>query len=370
MNKKRMFFTFVFICFLFLLSLKSGVCSTIASDQIIVDDDNIQGPWEGTMDNPYRTIQSALNSSTNGSYIYVFNGSYDENLIISKNITIVGEDKDNTIIQGYNFSDTILLNDKGDTTIACFTIKNTGSNSGIKILSNNNNIVYNNILGNERGIYVRHGDNNNISRNNISSNNLYGIHIYHGEDSKIYDNILLSNRYACRIQSSYDNTIFYNYFSKNDYGIYFCCGATDNIAYYNTFVDNNYWNANDYVGGNIWYKQDENKGNYWDDYQGSDKNNDGIGDISYNITYDGTKNDPYPLMNPTKSNELPDCPDKYNLYNDDNDDEENNTKNESLDDGNNTEDKNKDKGIPGFGITILIITLIVISVYKKRKKVF
>jgi nitrous oxidase accessory protein NosD len=44
-------------------------------------------------------------------------------------------------------------------------------------------------------------------------------------------------------------------------------------------------------------------GNYWDDYEGTDAEGDGIGDISYSINSDNS--DVYPLMTPFENYILP-----------------------------------------------------------------
>ncbi|MFH1100798.1 MAG: NosD domain-containing protein [Methanobacteriota archaeon] len=67
---------------------------------IYVNDDNTAGPWDGSLDHPYRLIQEGINSAQEGDRIYVFTGTYHENLVIGKNrIQLVGEDQGTTIIQ-------------------------------------------------------------------------------------------------------------------------------------------------------------------------------------------------------------------------------------------------------------------------------
>jgi parallel beta-helix repeat protein len=108
------------------------------------------------------------------------------------------------------------------------------------------------------------------------------------------NNSFLNNNYALRIKGSRNNNIYNNNITINGYGLYFCCGARDNIAYNNNFIENIYWNANDGIG-NIW--DNGIIGNYWDDYNGTDNNEDGIGDEPYIIT-GGKFQDNYPLLNP------------------------------------------------------------------------
>jgi len=103
----------------------------------------------------------------------------------------------------------------------------------------------------------------------------------------------MENNYAIRIKSSLINKVINNQIMNNQYGLYFCCGSENNIAYNNVFINNINWNANDALGN----KWDNGKvGNYWDDYTGNDQNGDGIGDTPYLVG--GDKGDNFPLMEP------------------------------------------------------------------------
>ena len=55
-----------------------------------VDDDNISGPWNGTKANPYNNIEDAISAASTNNTIYVAGGIYQENLIISKKVTLEG----------------------------------------------------------------------------------------------------------------------------------------------------------------------------------------------------------------------------------------------------------------------------------------
>ena len=65
---------------------------------IYVDDDNTQGPWDGTIEHPYRTIIDGINSASEGDIVFVFNGIYNESIDVTKSVKLLGEDKYNTII--------------------------------------------------------------------------------------------------------------------------------------------------------------------------------------------------------------------------------------------------------------------------------
>lgn len=68
---------------------------------IYVDDDNTQGPWDGTLEHPYRTIIEGVDNASDGDTVFVFNGIYsNEYIYVKKSIKLVGENRHNTIIDG------------------------------------------------------------------------------------------------------------------------------------------------------------------------------------------------------------------------------------------------------------------------------
>jgi len=65
---------------------------------IYVDDDNTDGPWDGSDEHPYKNIQDAINNANDGDAIYTHSGTYSENVEVDKSVTLIGEDKETTII--------------------------------------------------------------------------------------------------------------------------------------------------------------------------------------------------------------------------------------------------------------------------------
>ena len=270
----------------------------------------------------YSTIMSAINKSSDGDTILVNKGIYNETLTIDKSITLIGENKNTTIISGNKSGDVIYI--AADfVKISGFTINNSGDeysygvDAGIDIRSDNNlisdniigpngnyglylyqqsknNTIINNIITENRfGMYLNYANENNISSNTFSLNADNGIYLgSQSRDNLISKNVITKNKQGTRIKGSEDNKVTQNLFINNNRGMYFCCGARNNIVFLNDFINNSEWNGND---GNI-NKWDYNKlGNYWDDYNGSDSNGDGIGDTPYEISIND-KRDNYPLM--------------------------------------------------------------------------
>jgi len=264
----------------------------------------------------YTSIQEAINDSPENYTIYVYAGTYYENIVINKSIVLKGEDKMTTIIDGNYTDDVIFIAKNVHVNISGFTIYHSGfadqiSNlydAGIEVESDNNNIYDNIISNNTIGIFSSHAQYNTFKQNIFDSNKVYGMYLYTLSDYVITtENIFLNNYCGLRIKGSSHNNVTKNVFSFNNEGMYFCCGAKSNNVYHNTFINNTLWNADDQVGGNNWDDGYYSGGNYWDDYTGFDEysgsdqdivGKDGIGDIAYNITSTGDISDHYPLLVP------------------------------------------------------------------------
>ena len=220
----------------------------------------------------YTSIQAAINDANDGDIVYVYEGIYQENIILNKTITLQGENK-KAIIDAASSSDVVTVF-KNNASISGFTIINSGNGSyGIKLYGVDNCTIKNcNISSNYAGIGIFWSDNNFIMRNFLSGN-VYAILSTSGKYNKIEENIFSGNTNAVR-------------FGGSSYTSY-------NIIRYNNFFSNSV-DAIDEGYSNYW--DYEHIGNYWDKYTGNDADADGIGDIPYTIT--GDVKDHYPLMEP------------------------------------------------------------------------
>jgi len=126
---------------------------------------------DGTSD--YTRIQDAIDYSSEGDTIYVFNGTYKENIIVDKSITLTGEDKNSTIIDGSGHRNVIDIV-SNTVTINGFTIQNSsldGVGFGIHLYRADHCIIYDNYVENNfEGMQIGYSNDNMIFQNNISYN--------------------------------------------------------------------------------------------------------------------------------------------------------------------------------------------------------
>ncbi len=306
-----------------------------AKAQTVYVDDDFTSSTSGWGYDHFNSIQKGIdNVSLEFGTVNVASGIYYENIQINKPLTLQGENRENTIIEGSwtLLSGTVININIGFikyledsvanwVNISGFTITNGSSgNAGISVSGNHNTIKDNRLLENNYDGIRIHGRFNNIIENEISNNSHNAIALgLDAEDNTIVDNTITNNggfgiliwsgrnviennvissnlAYGIYLDYGDRNVIENNTISSNfEYGIYIDPPSVNNSIYHNNFV-NHTENAYD-NSSNTW--DNGNEGNYWDDY--GEKYPDatqinGIWDTPYNITGDSNQ-DRYPLMN-------------------------------------------------------------------------
>lgn len=175
---------------------------------------------------------------------------------------------------------------------------------GQLILVNSSNCTIQNVTVNrtDQGIVLAYSNNCTLIDNQVSDCR-FGVRLQYAHSNLLVNNFCKENEYGLYITHSEMNEIVNNTMIANTvYGCFFCCNSKGNVLTMNSFIDNQK-PAYDYFD-NIWSKQ--GIGNYFSEYQGMDENNDGIGDIPFQIPPDfGDNIDPFPIMNFSKIRQKP-----------------------------------------------------------------
>ena len=160
-----------------------------------VDDDGNTG---------YTNIQEAIDNSSDSYVVYIKNGVYHENIVVSRSITLVGESKDATIIDGGQSGDVVTIT--ADSARLFFLgIKNSSDrDAGVFICGNSTIMMECNISNNHIGIYLASSVNNELLENRIN-NNYLGIYLNRSNDNKFSDNYLENNKIDARFLDSSKN---------------------------------------------------------------------------------------------------------------------------------------------------------------------
>jgi len=195
----------------------------------------------------YTRIQDAIDNTSDGDTVFVFNGTYYENVIINKAINLIGENRNTTIIDGNESGNVIKLVANG-IEVTGFTIQNctnTWNYAGIKILSNYNTVSHNIILTNTSdwdiisdGIDIIGKNHNSIIGNTIF-NNWVGIYLEDASHNNIAENIIFETLHGVYAYGySNNNTIIGNNISNiGNNNIYLDENSNDCV------ISNNYLNT-------------------------------------------------------------------------------------------------------------------------------
>ncbi len=161
-----------------------------------VNDDNIEGPWYGTSEYPFNSVQYATECCGPSDKVFVYSGIYSESLYFGKGKTvkIVGENKNTTSLDGRKYiSYAINMLQAKSITFTGFTISNyTYGITGQWCLSNK--IINNCLRDNGYGIFLIQCYNNKIYGNNFINNSDYHATTMYGQNNW-HNPLLLKGNY-------------------------------------------------------------------------------------------------------------------------------------------------------------------------------
>jgi len=192
----------------------------------------------------YSTIQEALQNATSGDTIFVYNGTYNENVNIAKKIDLIGEDRDITIIDGVAGGDNVVTIVNNDVLISGFTIQGDPSGQdGITVvtLMEDVTISTNKIMDCAYGVRLQITTQRIvISDNIISDNEFAGIILQESDRNDIFENTVENNGdWGISFSTiSKQNNISNNDVIGNYGGIRLAGGSGQNEINGNTIRDN------------------------------------------------------------------------------------------------------------------------------------
>jgi len=222
----------------------------------------------------FTKIQDAINAASKGDTIYVYNGTYHEHPRIYKDdLTIVGENKNDTIIDGDEIGAVVRVT-AVNVTISGFTVQNSGwrwyynEGSGFYLrtrhkttrlvnISDNivsncyfgislSNSIRNTINGNtisNAGVGVSFFDSayNTLGDNTISNIEHDGVVFWNPSNNNVTGNLITNCSDGIRIRAGYENTIIGNTITEADYGVIFY--LSDHNAIQENNITGSEWNG-------------------------------------------------------------------------------------------------------------------------------
>jgi parallel beta-helix repeat protein len=316
-----------------LVYCKSGFRSTTAS-QLLVDHGflyvfNMNGGIDAWKSQgypvyvKYASIQAAINTANPGDVLLIASGTYYEHLRVNKTISLVGENNEETIVDG-SLTGTAVEIIASNFSLAEFTIRNC--HSGVVMNNSKGTHLRQNIIENfsEYGIHVSLSNDTILTDNTVSGqywgdfgirvswsngciitdNDISGgwaLLLQRSSNSTVMNNLIFAKgTYGIRLAYSYGNLItgneIYNAtatISDVGYGLWISYYSADNRIFHNNFF-NNTVQAHAHNLTNAWDNGCE--GNYWNNYNGTDSDGDGIGDTPYVLDVNNADN--HPLISP------------------------------------------------------------------------
>ncbi|UCE37125.1 MAG: right-handed parallel beta-helix repeat-containing protein [Thermoplasmata archaeon] len=203
----------------------------------VVSGETVRYVGGGSVGN-YSTIQEGIEAAEDGDTVYVFSKTYYENIFIDKRITLKGEDRDTTIIDGSAGGNVVRIDSTGSVVIKSLTLTNadkgvhvSGSGyfeiedvnitqckfEGIFALSSEYVQIKDcKFLGPNSGVGIYADNSNHMEISGCTIERyLDGINCYESSDLWVADNTILSNSNGININNESNAKIEGNYLMNN-----------------------------------------------------------------------------------------------------------------------------------------------------------
>ncbi|UCH88400.1 MAG: right-handed parallel beta-helix repeat-containing protein [Thermoplasmata archaeon] len=181
----------------------------------------------------FTSIQSAIDAASDGDTIYVYSGIYYERIVIYRELTLEGEDKETTIIDSQ------------------------GGGGAVKIIADWVNVRHFTIRNGEQGLFIT-SSHVNIEDNIVEDFGWRAISFHTSMDNNIIGNTVSSSNYGIIFSSSFDSIIAGNTITDTSYGLLSILSSQNTIENNNLSSNTIYGlclqghSYNDVIGNDIW----------------------------------------------------------------------------------------------------------------------
>ena len=237
--------SFIILIILLITLLPHGSSLVESSNQTwYVDSSNTTGPWDGTMQHPFLTIQNAINTANSGDTISVLSGIYNESISIEKSLNLQGIGESQPIIDG-KYNKNIIHLTHPNVTISGFILRNSsGMPKSSGITCDADNILINNchFYRTRSGVLVNQREHIIIS-DCLFHTNGGGVNLQKASKITLDHNDFMHNGLGVNSESSSQITIKDCYATINGIGFFF------NNSQDSLILDSAAYNNNDNQGG-------------------------------------------------------------------------------------------------------------------------
>lgn len=183
------------------------VAQVDAKDYDIYVDADASSGGDGSDDDPYKTIEKAIDEADDEDEIYIDNGDYDEDLVIDKRVKLFGEDvkdvviegkieiKDNVEAQDLTIDGNVVVKSGADIIFDNLIIKDASGIAVDALAGNGEIVIKNSTIKNSgtKGVYAQRGRDVVISGCNVYDNDEEGLDLRSNVDGVVSGNNIYDN---------------------------------------------------------------------------------------------------------------------------------------------------------------------------------